>query len=230
LRQDQSLDDVKTTLIETAEGVVTRPPTAEEVDRAKAQLLKNIELGFANTTSIALQISEWASAGDWRLMFLHRDRLDKVTPDDVRRVAETYLKPSNRTVGVFIPTPEPSRAVVASVSESEMDAMVRDYRGNPALAAGEAFDPTPGNVEARTLRTALPNGMKVALLPKENRGDVVTARVTLRFGDEQSLSGSTIFAARSIGSMLDKGTRTKSRQQIRDEFDRLKAQVFFSGS
>ncbi|HEX7123994.1 MAG TPA: insulinase family protein, partial [Gemmatimonadaceae bacterium] len=230
LNQDQSLEDAKTTLIKTVEEVVTNPPTAEEVDRAKAQLLKNIELGFANTTSIALQISEWASAGDWRLMFIHRDRIDQVTPADVRRVAEAYLKPSNRTVGVFIPTAQPVRAEVASVSEAQLDSLVRDYRGNPALAAGEAFEPSPDNIEARTVRTTLPNGMKLTLLPKENRGDVVTARVTLRFGDEQTLRGSNITAARNIGSMLDKGTKNKTRQQIRDEFDRLKAQVFFSSS
>lgn len=230
LSQDQSLEDVKTTLIKTVEDVVTTPPTAEEVDRAKAQLLKNIELGFANTTSIALQISEWASAGDWRLMFIHRDRIDRVTPADVRRVAEAYLKPSNRTVGVFIPTAQPVRAEVAWMSEAQLDSLVRDYRGNPALAAGEAFEPSPDNIEARTARTTLPNGMKLALLPKENRGDVVTARVTLRFGDEQALRGGTITAARNIGGMLDKGTKNKTRQQIRDEFDRLKAQVNFFSS
>ena len=41
--------------------------------------------------------------GDWRLMFLNRDRIAKVTADDVVRVAKAYLKESNRTVGEFIP-------------------------------------------------------------------------------------------------------------------------------
>jgi zinc protease len=72
--------------------------------------------------------------------------------------------------------------------------------------------------------------MKVALLPKENRGDVVTAGVTLRFGTEATLAGRTVTAARMMGGLLDKGTRSKTRQQIRDEFDRLKAQVFFASS
>jgi zinc protease len=230
LRTEQSLDDVKATLIETIEKVAEAPPTAEEVDRAKSDLLRNIELAYTNSQFIALQISEWASAGDWRLMFIHRDRLDGVTPADVQRVAEAYLKPSNRTVGVFIPTEKPDRSEVALVSDSAVIALTRGYKGNPAMAAGEVFDPSPANIESRLARTRLQNGMKVALLPKENRGDAVSARITLRFGSEATLGGSTITAAQFVGSMLDKGTRTKSRQQIRDEFSRLKAQVSIGGS
>jgi zinc protease len=231
LRKDQSLPDARATLIQTMEEAARSTPTPEEVNRAKSDLLRNIELAYTNSQLIALQISEWAAAGDWRLMFIHRDRLDKITPADVQRVAQTYLKPSNRTVGVFIPTENPDRSTVATVSDSAINAMTKDYRGNPAMVAGEVFDPSPANVESRLMRTALPNGMKVALLSKENRGDAVTAAVTLRFGNEATLTGGrTITAARLMNAMLDKGTKTKSRQQIRDEFSRLKAQVFFFGA
>jgi len=230
LRKDQPLDDAKATLVQTIEDAARNAPTAEEVNRAKSDLLRNIELGYTNSTGIALNISEWASAGDWRLMFIHRDRLDKVTPADVQRVAAAYLKPANRTLGVFIPTENPDRSTVALVSDSALNAMTRDYKGNPAMVAGEVFDPSPSNIESRLMRTALPNGMKVALLSKENRGDAVTASVVLRFGTEATLGGRTTTAARLMGSMLDKGTKTKTRQQIRDEFSRLKAQVFFFSS
>ena len=230
LRKEQSLEDARAILIQVIEDAAKTPPNTEEVDRAKSDLLRNIELAYTNSQLIALQISEWASAGDWRLMFIHRDRLDGVRPADVQRVAEAYLKPSNRTVGVFIPTEDPDRAEVASVSDSAVVAMTMDYKGNPAMAPGEVFDPSPSNIESRLTRTQLQNGMKVALLPKENRGDAVTARVTLRFGSEETLGDGRITAAQLVGSMLDKGTATKTRQQIRDEFSRLKSQVFIGGS
>jgi zinc protease len=231
LRKEQSLPDARATLIQTMEEAARSTPTPEEVNRAKSDLLRNIELAYTNSQLIALQISEWAAAGDWRLMFIHRDRLDKITPADVQRVAQTYLKPANRTVGVFIPTENPDRSTVATVSDSAITAMTTEYRGNPAMVAGEVFDPSPANVESRLMRTALPNGMKVALLSKENRGDAVSAAVTLRFGTEATLTGGrTITAARLMNAMLDKGTKTKTRQQIRDEFSRLKAQVFFFGA
>ena len=41
-------------------------------------------------------------AGDWRFLFIHRDRIAKVKPDDVNRVAAKYLRQINRTVGMFI--------------------------------------------------------------------------------------------------------------------------------
>jgi zinc protease len=72
-------------------------------------------------------------------------------------------------------------------------------------------------------------GLKVALLPKENRGDSVFARMTLRFGDAKSLMNRAT-AAQIAGQLLMRGTAKRTRQQIKDEFDRLKAQVSVSGS
>ena len=41
--------------------------------------------------------------------------------------------------------------------------------------------------DARTKRSELPNGMKVALLSKKTRGGTVVATLTVRFGDEKTL-------------------------------------------
>ena len=35
-----------------------------------------------------------------------RTRANKVTPDDVQRIAQTYLVPENRVIGIYIPTGE----------------------------------------------------------------------------------------------------------------------------
>ena len=88
--------------------------------------------------------------GDWRLFFIHRDRWRTLTPADVTRVAADYLKPSNLTVGMFLPEAKPDRAPLAAAVD--MPALVKDYKGDPPVAAGEAFDPTPANLEARTER------------------------------------------------------------------------------
>ena len=36
-----------------------------------------------------MQLSEAVALGDWRLFFLDRDRVRKLTLDDVKRVADT---------------------------------------------------------------------------------------------------------------------------------------------
>jgi zinc protease len=112
VRRDDSLAVAQQALLGALDGVVTTPPTADEVARARTTLLKNWELTFNNAERVALQLSEWAANGDWRLIFLHRDRLEKVTPADVQRVAAAYLKPANRTVAVFVPTDKPDRAEI----------------------------------------------------------------------------------------------------------------------
>ena len=217
---DKDLLAVERTMNETVEGVVTEPVTEEEVQRAKGAILNDINRSFNSSAGIALQLSEWASMGDWRLFFLHRDRVEAVTAADVNRVARAYLKPANRTVGLFVPTEAPDRAEIPE--RPDVDALVGGYEGRAAVAEGEAFDPSPENVEARTIRYRLDNGMRVALLPKETRGDLAIVRMRLQFGDEAALAGRATAGALT-GSMIMRGTERRSRQDIQDELDRLQA-------
>ena len=90
------------------------------------------------------------------------------------------------------------------------------------VAAGEAFDTSPANIESRVVRSTLPDGMKMSLLSRKTRGGTVVASVTMRFGDEKSLFGKAATAS-ITGGLLMRGTKNKSRQQIQDEMDRLKA-------
>lgn len=226
LRQEQPIEEAKQTLLKTLQEIVTEPPTKEEVERIKTKYLKQIELQMANTQSIALGLSEEISAGDWRLLFVSRDELKKVTEQDVVRVAKAYLKDSNRTLGEFLPTKTPDRAEIGP--GRDLPTLLKDYKGGEAISQGESFDPTPANVEGRVLRTKLPNGMKVVLLSKKNRGGTVTAQIGLRFGDSKAVFGKET-AANMAGSLLMRGTKNKSRQQIQDEIDRLKAQINVGG-
>ena len=227
LRKEDSLDAARDTLTETIETIAKTPPTKEEVERAKTGLLKNIELSLNDPNRVGLDMSEYIAIGDWRLFFLYRDRLQRVTPEDAKRVAETYFKRSNRTVAQFVPTEKPDRAEIPSVKDDEITAMVKDYKGIEAVAQGEVFDPSPANVETRVKRMKS-GGLDVAFLSKENRGDSVVANITLRFGDEKSLMNRST-AAQFAGQLLMRGTSNKTRQQIQDELDKLKAQVRIFG-
>ncbi|HLI84682.1 MAG TPA: pitrilysin family protein [Bryobacteraceae bacterium] len=226
LRKDQSLEEARDILLNTVEKLAQEPPTKEEVERIKTRYLKQMELQMANSQSIALQLSNWESQGDWRLLFLTRDRIKNVTPEDVTRVAKAYFKPSNRTLAEFIPTAAPDRAEIPP--PPDVAAMLKNFKGGEAIQAGEAFDPSPKNIEARVTRAALPGGMKLALLPKKTRGGTVTAVITLRFGDEKSVFGKAV-VGQMAAALLMRGTKTKSRQQIQDELDRLKARLSVTG-
>ena len=227
VREEDSLEEAAEAMFTTLDEIKTSPPTAEEVDRAKTDYLSAIELAFNNPQGIGRQLSEWASMGDWRLLFLHRDRLEQVTPEDVHRVAQAYLKPSNRTIGYYYPADEtPARAEIPA--PPDVAALLDGYVGRAAVAEGEAFDPTPANIEARTQKLVLPNGLQVALLPKENRGDAVNVSFQFRHGNEAALMGKATVSGLA-GAMLMRGTKHRSRQEIQDELDRLKVQGGASG-
>lgn len=224
--KDQSLDDARLTLLNILDSVGVNPPTAEEVNRAKTEILKQIELALTNTERIGLTLSEYIAMGDWRMLFIGRDRIEAVTPEDVERVAKFYFKPSNRTVGVFIPEDKSDRVEVPQAPS--VATLVDGYKGREALSQGEEFDPSPENIESRTMTGTLASGVKYAFIPKETKGDVVYAHMGFRFGDENTLKGKQM-VAEITPSMLDKGTSTKSRQEIKDLLDQYKAQMRIYG-
>jgi len=226
LKPDQSIDDAQQILLKTVEGFAAEPPTQEEVDRAKARILKNIELAATNSQSIAIMLGGYVGNGDWRSFYLTRDEVKKVTPADVTRVAKAYLKSSNRTLGEFIPTATPDRAEIPATPDPAE--RFKDYKGGAAIQEGEVFDPTPQNIEARVIRAKLPNGLKLVMFPKKTRGGTVVATINLRFGDEKSLFGKET-TGDMAGALLMRGTKNKNRQQIQDETDRLKAQINVHG-
>jgi zinc protease len=160
--------------------------------------------------------------GDWRLYFLQRDRIEKVTPSQVKDVAAKYLVPNNRTVGMFIPAEKPQRVLVPATPD--IIALVENYEGRKSISAGEAFDATPENIEARVKRIDLPEGIKATLLSKKTRGDDVRLSLTLRYGDENSLKGFES-AAGLLSELMLRGTKKLSDQELRDQLDHLGATI-----
>jgi len=227
VRMENPLEDARKTLLDTIAEIKSRPFTKDELERQRTRWLKNFDLKMNDPQDVALELSEWQAMGDWRLMFLHRDRIEKVTLDQVQKAAEKYFVPSNCTVGLFIPEKEPVRAEVPEPPAVEK--IVEGYTGKAVVSQGESFDASPANIDKRTIRGEIAGGLKIALLPKKTRGGQVTAVLSLHFGDENNLRGQS-FVGGLAGQMLMRGTAKRTRQQIRDELDRIKAQVNVGGN
>jgi len=223
--KEKSLADARAAMMGTMDELSTKPITAEELERAKNTLIKRQELLLNNSERLGLYLSEYIAQGDWRIFFIKRDRIEKVTTDDVNRVAKAYFKPSNRTVGLFYPDAKPDRAEIPAATD--LAGLVKDYKGKKALADGEAFDASNANIEKRTKKGEI-DGAKYALLSKTTRGNTVRVNITLRIGSEKSLENKGEIAE-LIPDMLDRGTKKHTREQIKDEFDKLKANVNIYG-
>jgi zinc protease len=225
VREGKPLEPVRDVLVAQVEKPL-KPVTDEEVERARTAILKQIELNLNNSDQVGLELSNWMGMGDWRLIFLNRDRLRAVKTADVQRVWQTYFKASNRTAGLFYPTKQPERAEVPA--KPDVLALVKDYKGDAAKEAGEAFDPSNANIDARTQRSTLPGGIKLSLLPKKTRGGSVVVAYNLHSGDEKSLMNKSDIGGMTA-AMLMRGTTKHTRQQIEDTFDKLKARVSVGG-
>lgn len=210
-------------LLAQLEGIGQRPVTAAEVEAAKQRLSNAYELAYTNVAGVALGLSDPIAAGDWRLYFQFRDAVDKVDADAVNRVARAYLRQSNRTLGRFEPSDAPDRVEVAQAPDAAT--ALKGYVGKAAVDAGEQFDPSPANLQARTrtvvIDTGVGSGLKLALLPKKTRGNTVAFAANFRFADADSLRGRDV-AAVLAGAMLMRGGAELSREQIDARFQALK--------
>ena len=200
--------------------------TEEAVNRAKANLLKKYKLAMGNSKNLALKLSESIAQGGFELFFWYRDEIKKVTVADVKRVAKKYLIKTNRTAGVFIPTKRTTRAEIPGTPN--VQEALKDYKGSENLVQGDHFDASIENIEKLTLRKTIDNGIKLALLPKQTRGDVVKAQLVFKFGNEKDMNGHTE-ALGLIPSMLMRGTNKLSFQQIQDKLDQLQSSLKLGG-
>ena len=96
----QKINDKIVTVINT---IMENGVTQEDLDRVVAKAEANDVLRRDGSFAIAGIINEAIAAGDWTNYINNVENLKKVTLDDVKRVANTYLLEDQSTTGYFIP-------------------------------------------------------------------------------------------------------------------------------
>jgi zinc protease len=222
LSKEQSLPDVKKTILDTLAGLVAEPPSKEEVDRSKERIVQGMDREMTNSQAMVVSVlTEVVADGDWRYLFTNYAELKSVTPEDVIRVAKLYFKDSNLTVGTFIPDAAPDRTVVQDGQPVEK--LLSEYKPDVKISEGEMLDPNPATLEKRIVRSTVPGtNLHLALVPKATRGNLVSLSLNLRFGNEQLLTRKNA-AAELAAALLMRGTSTMNRQQIQDAIQALNA-------
>ncbi len=92
-------------LYQIVEQVQTTKVDEPTLERVKTKLRAELIRKLASNTGLALELcSYYVNFGDWRRLFTELADYNKVSADDVQRVAKTYLVREHRTVAyTFVP-------------------------------------------------------------------------------------------------------------------------------
>lgn len=101
--QDVPIDTLETTIYEEIEKIKNGEITQEELDRVKTNARAGLIRGLDSNSGLASQLATAESRrGDWRKIFTDIENLERVTVEDLQRVANKYLTKENRTVGIIV--------------------------------------------------------------------------------------------------------------------------------
>ncbi len=225
----QPIDPVEKTLLAEAERIKREPPTAEEMARALRQIDASLIFARDSVTDQAEQLGYFQTeTGDWRFLETLPARLHAVTPDEVARVAKTYLIDDHRTIAVFQPTnagkptaTPTAMAPVATPAGYHEDDHPAPLGHTPAvMAPGPAAAAQPA---AHRERFALANGI-VVIVQENHANPTVAVRGNLKAGRAYDPAGKAGLADMTA-NLLDRGTATRTSQQIAAEMENAAAEL-----
>ncbi|GGE96056.1 M16 family metallopeptidase [Flavobacterium limi] len=96
-------EDIEAKINEVVAKIQKEGVTQDEVNRVVAKISAQTILARDGSGVIASELNEAIASGDWTDFVTGVDRLKKVTPADVLRVAQKYLVEDQSTTGYFIP-------------------------------------------------------------------------------------------------------------------------------
>ena len=213
------LDEIERVMNEQIERLAGETPGDHEVERAIKQVKAQYVYSNEGVTSQAFALGNMAMVDRWQRAFTLIDELEAVTPADVRRVAETWYRTDQRTVGLLIPTDGPGggNADVASPAAFRSFA----FTGQGALPAGAVATGEPN--DRRFERIELPSG--IVVLGQAQPGDpAISVRLRSAGGAQLDPDGKDGLAYLT-GRMLLRGSGGRTFEEINDITDGLGASI-----
>jgi len=103
--QGRSVEENEKEIYSIIENVRTNKVDDATLKRVKTKLRADLIRKLASNSGLAEELcTYWVAYGDWRRLFTELEDYEKITADDVLRVAKTYLVPEHRTVAyTYVP-------------------------------------------------------------------------------------------------------------------------------
>ena len=222
-RPGKSLDEIEQEINKEVERIKKDGVTADEVSRAvsgrEAQAIYGLQTVLGKATRLAYYA---AYLNDPNYFQKDLDRYLKVTPDDVKRVANQYLG-GNRVVMAYVPskTPPPAAATgkPTSTESKKKDAAVIAKQTEMLPKGG----PDPKFALPAIQKTTLSNGLNLWIVPQHEL-PIVSMNLVINAGGT-SESAEKAGVAAMTAAMLTQGTKNRSSVQISNSLQAIGAQV-----
>jgi len=96
-------EEVQTAIREELKRLKTEDVTDAELEKFKTRAKADLVRQLRSNNGIAFQFADYQRLhGDWRELFRYIDKIEQVTKEDIRRVANEILVPTNRTVAMIV--------------------------------------------------------------------------------------------------------------------------------
>jgi len=207
---EKTTAEVDAALLKALEVARTTVPSAEEVARAKTQIVSSTLLGNRSITAQATALgSDATSANDYQYTDKFLAALEKVTPADVLKVAKLYLDPAKRTVGYF----EPTTAAEGSGGASAGGATQEGFNAGPPVDPAEVAKYLPKYAPSGQAQVKLPesvklaNGMQVFLL-RDTSTPTISLSANVLAGREFDIDAKAGLVDQVAGNLFS-GTKTR---------------------
>ncbi|HEY2924472.1 MAG TPA: pitrilysin family protein, partial [Candidatus Eisenbacteria bacterium] len=194
--------------------------TSEELERAKNQLEVTVIRGRDGTYELASSLGEAVASANWKWFVRYVDTMKRVTTEDIRRVAATYLVPDHATVGWFVPTQEEKKA---DGKKPQKSAGAGGSVESSASSGQSASEEARSTFAQRTVHRVLGNGITVDVLANHAVPTVAVHGIVLAGRMHNPKEKPAV--AQLTAMMLERGTKAQNKRAIAARLDGVGARI-----
>lgn len=217
---------VEKIIIQEISNLIKNPPSNKEItaakNRIKASYLFNLDGTYNQAINLGFFeiINNWQQAVDWP------DSIDKVTQKDVKDVLDKYFKNTNRTVGYFIPEFKKGQKYESIPIEINK---THNLTGNKIKSINKQITTKPENDSFNTFHYEerdLSDNSKLFLY-KGVDIPITIINGAIKGGESLLLKNKEC-ECELISSLLEKGSKNYTKEQIEDLLDHTGSQINFT--
>lgn len=217
--------EVEDVLLNGYAAIIEKGVSGRELEIARNQIIAEIAYDRDGTYAYASRLNEAIASATWEHYVTYLDKLAAVKPEDLQRVAATYLVEDQRVIGYFEPLTTDGEPVAVPLEEGVPGPAAYASRPFATGAAAGGNLATSISFANRVHEIAGPAGGRCLMLQTKVE-KVVSFRGALKAG-EHFASKEKALVARLTAGLLDHGTKRRDKFALAEELEHLGAEISF---